>query len=116
MLFPKVYPCFIKTGTVMIPTDSVRDIDYSNLINLEIQITTKGGITYLAEGINALEIVLLLKPSAIEGVPSIKWQRHVWAAHNLIGHPLMQLMALFGLTGLGLKIHDMTVPSVKKLK
>ncbi len=116
MLFPKIYPRFIKTGAVVISTDSVVGIDYKDLDVLEIQITTKEGGVYLAEGIDALEITLLFKPSAVEGLPSIKWQRHVWAMHNLVGHPLMQMMAFVGLTGLGLKIHDMTVPSVKRLK
>lgn len=33
-----------------------------------------------------------------------------WAIHNLIGHPAMQILSWFGLTKLGLKIHDATCP------
>ncbi len=34
-----------------------------------------------------------------------------YTVHNLIAHPLMELLHLIGLTELGDKVHDMTLPS-----
>ncbi len=33
-----------------------------------------------------------------------------WAVHNLLGHPLKQLLTWLGLEELGNKVHDMTMP------
>jgi hypothetical protein len=41
----------------------------------------------------------------------LKYKRHAWAIHNLIGHPLMQIFSWLHLTEVGLKIHDATVPN-----
>ena len=38
-----------------------------------------------------------------------------WAVHNLIGHPLMQILNTIGLSQLATKVHDNTLP-VKKEK
>ena len=34
-----------------------------------------------------------------------------YTIHNLIAHPLMEILHLIGFTELGNKIHDMTLPS-----
>lgn len=36
--------------------------------------------------------------------------RILQAAHNLIAHPLMEILSWFGLRALGTKIHDITIP------
>jgi hypothetical protein len=64
------------------------------------------------EGREAIEILMRLCPSALEG-KKLKYVRHRWAIHNLIGHPLMQLLSWLHLKSLGLKVHDMTVPQPK---
>ena len=33
-----------------------------------------------------------------------------WPIHNLIGHPLMEILGWIGLRRLGIAIHDATVP------
>ena len=33
-----------------------------------------------------------------------------WSVHNLIAHPLMELLHLAGLSSWGDKIHDFTIP------
>lgn len=107
---------YIKTGQDVIAINTISRIDYRRLSFLEITIMTYNGNSYTVFGIDALETVLAIKPSAIEGVPSITWKKHVWAFHNLIGHPLMQLFAFMGMTRIGLWIHDSTVPSIRKIK
>lgn len=61
----------------------------------------------------AIDIVMRLGPQLFEGNPRFKFARHQWAFHNLIAHPLMQILAFFGLTKLGLRVHDATIPRPK---
>ena len=35
-----------------------------------------------------------------------------YTVHNLIAHPLMEILHLIGLTELGNKVHDMTLPTI----
>ena len=107
---------YLKTGSYVIAVDDVKSIDYRKVAMLEIVIETYDGKTFLTTGQDALEAMLAIKPGAIEGVPSIKWIKYSWMFHNLVGHPFMQLCALFGFTRFGLWIHDSTVPGVRKVK
>ena len=34
-----------------------------------------------------------------------------WTVHNLIGHPLMQIFELFGMSKIATRVHDETLPS-----
>lgn len=36
--------------------------------------------------------------------------RFKWTLHNLIGHPLMEILNLLGLTACGTWVHDATLP------
>ncbi len=108
--------CYLKTGSYIIAIDSITRIDYRKVSDLEIVIMTYDGNSFPVTGIDALEVILAIKPGAIEGVPSIKWIKYSWMFHNLIGHPFMQLCAMMGLTRFGLWVHDTTVPTVRKLK
>ena len=37
-------------------------------------------------------------------------ERYQWSLHNLIAHPLSEIVHLCGYTDLGNKIHDYTIP------
>lgn len=63
----------------------------------------------------AIDLAMRLGPHVLEGSSEFKFARHTWAFHNLIAHPLMQICAFLGLTKLGLKIHDSTIPKPKIL-
>lgn len=52
---------------------------------------------------------MALCPAAVEG-KRLRWARHVWAVHNLLGHPLLQVAAWLKLHKLGFWLHDSTVP------
>lgn len=41
-------------------------------------------------------------------------QELMWAAHNLIAHPLSEVLYWVGLQNLGNRLHDATVPKHKK--
>jgi len=85
-----------KTGSIIV------EIDYGRIIKLTI--------------VDSYDLLMQIKPSAFEG-KRLKWLRNKWLIHNLIGHPLMQLLAFFGFGKLGIKIHEATIPTpVKELK
>lgn len=98
----------IAPGLLIAP-DNVLAIDTSDLENLRIVVTTKTHDDVEVTGIQALEAVMLMKPSAFEN-RRMKWAKHVWSIHNLIGHPMMQILAYLQLYKAAIKVHDATVP------
>ncbi len=61
----------------------------------------------------AIDLAMRFGPHVLEGYPEFKFAKNAWAFHNLIAHPLMQILAFFGLTKLGLRVHDATIPRPK---
>ena len=61
------------------------------------------------KGAQAIEVILWTKPSALEGT-HVRWIRHAWAVHNLVGHPLMQILVWLGFRKAAFAVHDGTVP------
>lgn len=61
----------------------------------------------------AVDLVMRVGPHILEGNPSFKFAKNAWVFHNLIAHPLMQLCSFLGMTALGLRIHDATIPRPK---
>lgn len=100
---------FIKTGTHLVPIRQIVSADYSRIEELRLVLTDKRGNSFEVEGPDALEAVMLMNPACLEG-KRLRWARHRWALHNLVGHPLMQVLAFLGFPRLGVKIHDATVP------
>jgi hypothetical protein len=39
-----------------------------------------------------------------------KYSKYAWAFHNLIAHPLMEILNWVGLSSLGDRIHSATIP------
>jgi hypothetical protein len=91
--------------------DTIESITFKNLAKWGfVNVYFKGGAMEPVEGPEAFNLIMELCPQALEG-QNAKYNRHAWAVHNLIGHPLMQVLSWLHLTKLGLKIHDMTVPN-----
>jgi hypothetical protein len=106
---------FINCNKKIINTDEISWIDTVNLVEGGyINIYYKDGERELVEGAKAVEIIMRLCPASLEG-RQMKYIRHRWAIHNLIGHPLMQLLSWLGFSSLGIKVHDTTVPNPKIL-
>lgn len=105
---------FIHYNGFMINTDHISKIetkDYLKYGSITIYRTT-GGYPDHVHGAEATNIIMTLCPAVLEGKRA-KYQRHAWAVHNLIGHPLMQIFSWLKLPALGIKIHDATVPEPK---
>lgn len=86
--------------------------DFRDIEQLKVYVKLFDGTSLVVRDIEALELAMQLKPSVIEG-RKMRHHRHAWAFHNLIGHPLMQLLAIFKLYRWAFYVHDHTVPKVK---
>jgi hypothetical protein len=101
-------PSFVRIGRRLVSTAAITSVDTDRIEDLEVTVRHQGGID-VASGIDAIEVVMALRPSALEG-RRLRFARRAWAVHNLVGHPLMQALAWLGLRELGLWVHDATVP------
>lgn len=102
---------FIHYSGKIIDSNLLEKVEYQSLVSKGyIRLVFKHERSEVVTGPDAFNIVMQLCPQALEG-ENAKYQRHAWAVHNLVGHPMMQLCAFLGLTKLGLKIHDSTVPN-----
>ncbi|HTK04169.1 MAG TPA: hypothetical protein VL500_01165 [Candidatus Eisenbacteria bacterium] len=102
---------FIQVGDLLLNAASVRRIELGEIDRLRAVIHHDGGVA-VAEGIQAIDALMALKPSALEG-RRLRWARHAWAVHNLIGHPLMQVLAFLKCHRAAMRMHDGTVPRPK---
>lgn len=107
--------CFVKAGDILIPLDKIEIVGLADIETGAVSITYDHGKTAIAKGFDAMEVMMMLKPSALEG-RRLRWVKHVWAFHNLVAHPLMQLMVWCGFTKQAIWLHDVTVPRPKGLR
>jgi hypothetical protein len=101
---------FYKVGSIAVDSSQVVSFDFSEIENLQVTLKLSNGDTLKATEIDALELAMLVKPSVLEN-KRLRWPKFVWFVHNMVGHPLMQILALFGAYKLAFKVHDGTVPS-----
>lgn len=105
---------FVKNGEHLIAVDRIEWANYSRIEEL-VLIVGFNDQTIRITGIDALESAMVLRPSCLEG-KKLRWAKHRWLLHNLIGHPLMQLLALFGEYDLAFRVHEATVPMPRGAK
>jgi hypothetical protein len=103
---------FIYADNLVLNRDCITYIDVSRIQDLEATIAHENGVVTVY-GIQAIEAVMALKPSALEG-RRLRWAKRAWALHNLVGHPAMQLLSFLRLYKCAMWIHDITVPTPKK--
>lgn len=100
---------FIKAGENLIQIRVIERANISAIENGVVEIIYDGGKKVRAEGFDALEAVMMLNPSALEG-RRLRWIKNAWAMHNLVAHPLMQILIWIGLRRQAMWLHDITVP------
>ncbi len=103
---------FIRLGETLVPLSRVVEIDASRLAS-DGQLTVKleGQARSVAvSGGQAVDLVMRFDPSFFEG-RRFRFVRSSWAFHNLVAHPLLQLLAWAGHTRAGLLVHDATIPT-----
>jgi len=102
---------FVHFNNKVINADLIEWVDFKNLTEYGyIKVYCRDSSGETVEGPEAINLLMQLCPQALEG-QQLKYERYAWSVHNLIGHPLMQIFSWLGLTSLGLKIHDATVPN-----
>src|SRR5262245_23852493 len=105
---------FIKAGDLLLAVDTIDRADISAVENGVVDIFC-GGDRIRLEGFDALEAVLRLNPSALEG-RRLRWIRNAWAFHNVVAHPLMQVLVWLGFKKAAIRLHDATVPRPVSIK
>lgn len=100
---------FVKAGNTIVKLADIERIDITSLEEGRITIFVASGAALIAEDFDAFEILMLLHPAAMEG-RRLRWAKHAWAFHNLVAHPLMQVMVWLGFKKRAIWLHDVTVP------
>lgn len=104
---------FVHYNNKIINSNLIRKIDVSSFVTEGyIKVYREGLPNYdcdIVSGAEALNVIQALCPAVLEGKRA-KYVRNSWAVHNLIGHPLMQILSWLHLPALGVKIHDATIP------
>lgn len=91
---------------------SASAVAHFNLVNTDeprVEVVDTLGGFHEITGNLAIDAVMAYRPSLFEG-KRMKWHRRAWLVHNLVGHPLMQVLALLGQKQMALKVHDATIP------
>lgn len=83
-------------------TDGLIDVTF-------IDWQTGGRLSDTISGYGGEELIQMLRPTALEG-KRYEWRKHAWAIHNIIGHPVMQLLAWMRLYKAAMWVHDVTAP------
>jgi hypothetical protein len=106
---------FVRVGGRLLPRESVREIDIARLETSGIVLvyTLENDAPVELRDAEAIDLVMRVAPSILEG-KRFRWIRSAWALHNLVGHPLLQLLAWAGQTRLGLRVHDATIPRPRR--
>jgi len=99
---------FVRAGARLVAVDAITSVDCSRIEALEVTVHHRDGVD-VASGPDAIELMMAVRPAALEG-KRLRFARHAWAVHNLVGHPLMQILVWIGARQLGLAVHDATVP------
>lgn len=103
---------FIQTNTdCLIPVSEIKSIDISDIENQTVYVWVSPNLRHVITGFYAIEAVMKVKPSALEGNPHLKWKKGAWAIHNLVIHPVMQLMVWAGYTKAAIELHDRQTPA-----
>lgn len=102
---------FIHFNGKVVNSDTIDTVTYEDMPKYGfIHVHFKDGTMEPVEGPEAVNVIMKLCPDALEG-KRMEYPRHAWAIHNIIGHPLMQILSWLHLPALGVKIHDLTVPN-----
>lgn len=105
----------IKAGNFLIPVSRVRAVNIERIEEQIVSVERDDGKVFLAEGFDAIDIVLQLKPSALEG-RRLRWRAGAWAWHNTAGHFGLQVLVWLGLKKAGIRWHDYTTPRRRDLR
>lgn len=100
---------FVKVANQAISLSEIAQVDGTDIEQLCVRLYLNNGNMVEARDIEALDIVMQVKPSLVEG-KRLKFAKHAWVIHNFVGHPLMQILAFFKMYSWAFYVHEATVP------
>lgn len=106
---------FVHINDKLINPETIDHVDCNDFMkhgHIRVHYTNED--TECVYGVEATDLIMRLCPSYLEG-KRLKYVKHMWAIHNLIGHPLMQFLAWVKLTSWAMKVHDATIPFPKEM-
>jgi len=102
---------FISFKYKIVNADSIDCIICEDFLDYgEITIHYKNEEIEYVSGVEALQLIMKLAPDVLEGKKG-KYYKNAWVVHNLIGHPVMQLLSWFGFKKAAIWVHDRTIPT-----
>ena len=101
--------CYFRVGAILYSSEVVTKLDCSEIENLKVKLHLLSGDVIIIEGLDAIDAAMEAKPSVIEG-KRFSFRKGAWIIHNIFGHPLMQLFALFRLYKIAIWFHEITIP------
>ncbi len=99
----------VKAGQTLIPAHRVVGVNIERIEEQIAYVERDDGHVFIAEGADAIDIVMQMKPSALEG-RRLKWKQGAWAFHNFVAHPAMQVLVWMGYKKAAIRLHDRTTP------
>lgn len=105
----------VKAGDKIIPILWVDHIDIETIEEGFVTIVTYKGEVYKSYGFDAIETVMIFKPSALEG-RRLKWKKNAWFFHNMLAHPIVQILSSLGFKRQAVRFHDWTTPVPRGFK
>ena len=100
---------FIKVGNDLYNLEFIASINAEKIQNLKLTLIFFSGNMVEVEGLDTIEIIMKANPSLFEG-KRMNFPKNKWIIHNIVAHPIMQFLALFGLKHWAMWIHDVTIP------
>ncbi|RWZ87308.1 MAG: hypothetical protein EO766_12345 [Hydrotalea sp. AMD] len=107
---------FVNINSQIVKLNDIVKIDLSKFKSETIDVYLIDNQVIEVTGFPALELIWLIKPSVLEGKTNIRFKKNSWVIHNLIAHPLMQILAWFKMYKQAIWIHDITVPKPIRFK
>jgi hypothetical protein len=102
-------PLVLKAGNDLVPFWDIRSLQIDDIEHEVVVLATFSGHTYTAEGFDAIEAVMALKPSLLEG-RRLRWRKGAWLFHNIVAHPIVGILSIFRLGRLAIRFHDWSTP------
>jgi hypothetical protein len=107
---------FFRHGNQCTRVDEVHHVDVGRLeLEGKIYVAFLGGGGFHLDGIEAIDFLVDNAPFMLEG-RRMRWRRWDWAFHNLVAHPLMQVLAFCRLSKWAMAVHDCTIPRPMGIK
>lgn len=99
---------------MLVQVSRIKRVDITNIEREFVVLHTEDG-EFVARGFDAIEVVMALKPSSMEG-RRMKWRKNAWAFHNFVAHPVVQILAWLGFKKAAIRFHDYTTPTPRSVR